>query len=270
MSSIGGRFLFYRIPQLTEEERAGGFVLSWNMEDRTAKVGRIRALVREHFTDLERTPLDIGGETIEQQSIVNKLALLLVKGRAVIEDDEVQTEEPWRAFQQLRNLERALARVHGRPRMTGHELELLRRVALSSIPVDRAQVLALFTTHPSGLTIKRCAEGIEKGVGRANQLLQELTAIKLVTVDKSKPEHVYRPVPDLAELITRPIESLDHVSDLSTAPDTTVDALPVPGSYAELPEDTMDISSACEQRRYLGAVSQKFPQEKALLLQNSP
>ena len=77
-------------------------------------------------------------------------------------------------------------------------------------------------------------------------------------------------MPDLAELITRPIESLDHVSDLSTAPDTTVDALPVPGSYAELPEDTMDISSACEQRRYLGAVSQKFPQEKALLLQNSP
>src|SRR5262249_31570419 len=97
----------------------------------------------------------------------------------------------------------------------------------------------LFAIHPSGLTIKRCAEGIEKSVGRANQLLQELTAIKLVTVDKSKPEHVYRPVPDLAELITRPIESLDHVSDLSTAPDTTVDALPVPGSYAELPEDTM-------------------------------
>ena len=72
-----------------------------------------------------------------------------------------------------------------------------------------------------------------------DQLSQELTAIKLVTVDKSKPEHVYRPVPDLTELITQPIECLDHVRDLSIPSDTAVEALPVLGGYAELPEDAM-------------------------------
>lgn len=230
MSAIGGRFLLYRIQSLTDEERADGFELSWNMGDRKASVQGLRDLVGEHVTNLQHAPLDVGSEYAEQRRLVNLLAMLLVRGRAVIQKEEIQTEEPWRAFQQLRNLGKALARVHGRPSMTDHELELLRRVVLSSIPVDRAQVLALFAIHPAGLTIKSCAEGIDKSNGRASQLLKELVDIKLVVVDKSKPEYVYHPLPDLAELLIEPIESLDHVKNLSAPGDSTVD---VPGSVLD-------------------------------------
>ena len=65
-------------------------------------------------------------------------------------------------------------------------MELLRKVVLSTVTASWYQVLALFTTHPEGLTCQACAAGIGKSRNRAEQLLKELVAVGLVGIDKSQ------------------------------------------------------------------------------------
>ena len=99
-------------------------------------------------------------------------------------------------------------------------MELLRRVVLSTMPVDRASVLALYQDSDKlsvdgTLTVKLCAAGIEKKQGRARQLLTELTHLKILKYFRGKDAHEYRPIPIFSELITKPAEPLDHILDLS-------------------------------------------------------
>ena len=93
-------------------------------------------------------------------------------GRAIVlrkevdgqyETIDVQREAPWRVAKQLINLGRALARIHGRTVLTGHEIEMLRRVALSSLPSDRRDVLELFqmTKAEQEVVISKCADETE-------------------------------------------------------------------------------------------------------------
>jgi DNA-binding IclR family transcriptional regulator len=107
-----------------------------------------------------------------------------------------------------------LARVHGRVSITDHELELLRRVVLSSMPVDRAEVLSLFQRYSEGLTSVDCEKGIGKSRSRATQLLKELEAVKLVIGEGEPAGRRYCLTPELAALILKPVEPLNHVSDL--------------------------------------------------------
>jgi hypothetical protein len=162
MSLIGGRFLTYGFAPLTDEERREGFAISWGLENRKGKTEQLRQRVTEHIQHLQGSSVTLSGETEMRRGVINSLATLLGRGRAVIhrskydpegqyEIEEVQIEEPWRVLQQLCNLGRALARVHGRASITDHELELLRRVVLASMPVDRAEVLSLFRQYPEGV-----------------------------------------------------------------------------------------------------------------------
>ncbi len=220
MSLIGGRFLIYRVPTLSDEARHRGFELVWEGRNRRGRIEALRDQIREHLTDLWSQPLEAPEESAEQQKAIDRLATLITLGRSVVHyyqdprptDDieDIQTEEPWRVHQQLRTLGRALARVHGRPKLTAHELELLRRVALSSMPSDRVEIFSLFPKHPEGLTPEICADEIGRSEKQASRRLRELEAIKLVTRDHG----TFRPVPDLAELLSVPVLPLDHVKDL--------------------------------------------------------
>jgi hypothetical protein len=218
MSRIGGRFLLYRVSPLTDEEREGGFALSWEVRGRKAKVEQLRGLVTAHAAFMRTAPVDLHPETDEQRNVIERLALLLARGRGITSPElqEPQIEEPYRALWQLRNLGRALARVHSRTHMTSHELELLRRVVLCSIPDGRAKVLAQFPERPDGLTSKTCAAGMGKSDDRARQLLEELVAVGLlVKAGKEVREALYVPVPPLSDLIVKPVTPLDHVEDLA-------------------------------------------------------
>jgi len=240
MAKIGSRFLMYQVPQLTEEERQTGLEILWDVsETRKQKLGELRELVAAHVKDLLDSPPTLEPETREQREIINRLAELMAHGRTVLrgqqlvdpdtgekkyEPEMVQREEPFRVQQQLRTLARALARVHGRSRITDHELELERRVALGSLAADRARVLALFPDHPEGLTVETCAKGIGKGESRARQLLKELVLIGLLDegCNDSKggrPGTIYRPAPKFADLLTWPLKPLDHLLDLSQPED---------------------------------------------------
>jgi hypothetical protein len=132
-----------------------------------------------------------------------------------------QREGPFRVQQQLRNLARGLARAHGRTRVTEHELELVRRVALSSLPSDRADVIAVLPLHPDGLSVKACADGIRKKEDRARERLEELAELGLLTSkpgpsNGGRPAVLYTADPKFADLLTKPMFPLDHALDLHT------------------------------------------------------
>ncbi len=238
MARIGPRFLTYRPPELTEAQEAEGLGMLWDAgqeHKRKNVLADLRKLVAEHLQDCSKRPLDSKPETPEQQEFVDRLAQFVACGRTVVrrqkvhdpktgkvryEPEVVQQEGPFRAQQQLRNLARGLALVHGRTHVTDHELELVRRVAAHSVPADRADVISLFPDHPLGLTVKSCAAGIGKSEDRARQLLEELVLVKLLTRKKAepnggRPETIYVPVARFADLLTIPIKPLDHAVDLT-------------------------------------------------------
>lgn len=241
MSMIGGRFLMYRVLPLNEKEREEGFNVIWNSKDRPKKLNAFKDLFSSFGHNLLKSQLPLIQETEEQIREINNMAELLARGRAVIrtakrefiseesgkpvtyyEVEEIQIEEPWRAVLQLRTLGRSLAWIHGRERITDHEMELVRRVVLSTMPVDRSEVLGLFQnsehlTSEDALTRKLCSEGIGKSYGRANQLLTELVHLKVLGYENNPPEgYQYRPVDGFDQIIRKPIESLDHIADLVT------------------------------------------------------
>ena len=221
MSLIGGRFLMFRLSPLSDEDREAGFERAWDEGENAERLQWFKRWMVEHVEDVLTSPVPLEPETDEQQAALNRLAELLARGRGVVITEkvsdlheetgnprysyqiaDVQIEEPFRALKQLRTLGRALARVRGRSKITDDELELLRRVVLSSIPPERAQVLALFSKQGGTLTRKECASGTRKSLGRAVQLLNELIALRLVTCTTEKGgELLYRPVEDLSSLI---------------------------------------------------------------------
>jgi hypothetical protein len=238
MAEMGSRFLFYRLPALSGKERSEGLDIVWNTTGRHEKIGQYRKLASSYLHNLFKTPPSEIEVTDGQKSEINTLALLLARGRGVIrsakrefenedgksvsyyEVEEVQIEEPFRAALQLKTLARSLAYVHGRLGVTDHELELLRRVVLSTMPVDRASVLALFqdpkNLTPSGaLTVKRSEEGIGKSYGRAKQILTELTYLDILNKSEYEQQgYEYRPSFEFDDLITKPIKPLNHIDDL--------------------------------------------------------
>jgi len=231
MSSIGSRFLYYRIPQLTEEERNEGFTVTWGGgEERKKHQADLRRLALEHIADVRALPHIWTPETQEQQHFLQCLAKFVAHGRGAItwqrspfgdyEVASVQVEEPFRALQQLRNLARALARVHGRTALTDHELELVRRVALSTLPSDRKAVLDLFQRHLEGVTASMCAKGLEKSDDRARSLLNELVRVGLVITEEEaapqgRPLTRYSLAPQFADIVIREDKPVDHLLDLS-------------------------------------------------------
>lgn len=271
MARIGPRFLMYRGPELTEAQVTEGLGMLWDVEQakkRKQLLLELRQLIAEHLKDYVGRPLDPDPETPEQRQFIDNLAQLVAWGRTVVRHEKVhdpetamdwyepevsQRESPFRVQQQLRNLGRGLALVHGRPRVTDHELELLRRVAVSSLPESRADALALIPDNPDGLTVKVCATGLGKSEDRARQLLEELVLIELLhkTTGWSKggSATLYIPVPRFADILTIPIKPLDHAVDL------TVD---LTGDFTDK-TDTPDKTDSLEREDLSGESCRQSP-----------
>ena len=259
MARIGPRFLTYRPAQLTEAEEDEGLGILWDevQAKRRRLIARLRKLTAEHLQDCLSQSLDLKPETPSQQQFINRLARLVACGRTIIhrqpvfdedgrryEPEVSQQERPFRVQQQLRNLARGLALAHQRPRVTEHELELARRVAISSLPADRGDVISLLPDHPDGLTVKACAAGIHKSEDRASQLLDELVRIGLMTLTRGEakggaPGWLYVPASRFSDLLTSPVVPLDHALNLAGDFSDTTNTLERGGlsgqSYRERP-----------------------------------
>lgn len=235
INMLGSRFLTYRLGPLTDAERAAGLGMAFSIGNRADVIKRRNQLMREHVGSLHATPFPGRfKETQAQQEKIKKLAHLLSRGRTVVQYEKhnneitfVQTEEPFRAVHQLHNHCHALVRIHGRKKVTNHELELLRRVVLSSMEAPRAKILSLFRKrpdgtrpYPDGLTRSDCETALKRRQTATERILDELTEAKLLDVERGGPgqEFRYHPVSEFADLIEGPFEPLDHIGDLMGTP----------------------------------------------------
>ena len=264
LNLVGSRFLFYRSRPLDAPEREEGLAVGWT--DREKPKGRLRELgcalchqLQVAVAEVDQAPKVGQGA----KGAIDDLAQLLARGRATArtrrvegatgegrttaryETAEVQVEEPFRAQQQLRALAVCLAAVHGRCEVTAHELELVRRVVLSSMPADRWRALGVFQGERravDGVTRRECAEALSVSRTQATRGLEELRQIGLLRrqasgelmstggggphrEDTAKAEActgegdatswVYRVVSQFAEQVAREACPLDHIGDLT-------------------------------------------------------
>ncbi|WP_447985588.1 hypothetical protein [Nitrospira sp. Nam74] len=233
MSMIGSRFLFYRVPPLEEDQRQEGFDMLWNENGQDGTVAALRNAVQDHVLDVMQNPTSLLSETAEQRQALNQLAVLLARGRGLIltekttrldertglethlyEVTDVQIEEPFRAVQQLRTLARALARIHGRDRVTDHELQIVRRVVLSSMLHDRSKIVPLFPLYGGRLTSKDIQRELGKGSSTAHEWLKELQALNLITKDDESGQ--YSPHAEIEKAIMSRSDGIDHLGDLES------------------------------------------------------
>lgn len=237
MSQIGGRFLMFRLTPLSEGEQEEGFEILWNEKQREKNIRKLQRDIASHIEQILAVPVELEEESGEVRDTINRLAMILARGRGIVirqpkqmideqtgaqrhsyEVVDTQVEGPFRIFQQLRLLGRALTVVHGRAKVSDHELELLRRVVFSSIPPDRARILNLFVESPAGFSALHCAQRLGLSRPWAKSVLDEMVLLKVLTAEIAQGETIYKPLPGFTDLVCRPIAPLDHMFDLSTAP----------------------------------------------------
>src|SRR5262249_4020334 len=151
-------FLMYRVDALTDAEVAAGVTRLWTEEDRGRKLRELNDLVNAHVNAVLAAPAEKISGGPQHQDRPSPFGQVLARGRAIVEwqrdrdgqweSVDIQREEPFRAIQQLRTLAQALAAIHGRRIVTDHDVELVRRVVLGSMPKSRADVIRLFANHP--------------------------------------------------------------------------------------------------------------------------
>lgn len=194
MNIIGPRFLFYRIPKLDEEKSKKGFEIAWQ-ENRKETLKRIEKLVNQFINQtlekLEKDTIEVDFADDDIKLILERLAVFTSKSRGIVitkeqsfigdEDKEVtynevidwQIEEPWRAFQQLKGLSIALSIINQTYKISQDEISILTQIVLSSMPVQRAEVLECFKTEKT-LTASQLSQLTQKSIRTCQRLLKEL------------------------------------------------------------------------------------------------
>ncbi len=208
MNIIGPRFLFYRIPKLDEEKSKKGFEIAWR-DNRKAKLKEIEKLVNlfleQTITGLENEIVNADFVDENIKSTLEQLAIFTSKSRGIVitqeqsfkdEEDKTvtytevvdwQVEEPWRAFQQLKGLATALCVVNQTYRISNQEISVLEKIVLSSMPVQRAEVLECFKTEKT-LTAKQLSQLTKKSLRTCQRLLKELQFLGIIdSPDSSSP-----------------------------------------------------------------------------------
>jgi hypothetical protein len=185
-----------------------------------------------HIDQAMKSPLVRDSEDEESRAQLQTLARLIAQGRAqpirtrVVEPNGVtgqdrfsyemtdrQTEEPFRVLEQLRTLCRSLAWIHGRTRLTDHELELARRVAVSSIAVDRAAAMACIAREPE-INQSTLADLLGRKPSGTQKLIEELRFLGLVRIKEVNGRRVYQVSEAFARDLAKPGQPLDHIADL--------------------------------------------------------
>jgi hypothetical protein len=178
LRKLGPRVLAYRVPSLsTEEERRVKKLL--HSGGRRDLSGRLAQAAVAHLHALGQCSVPSIPEEIEET--LDSLDDVLRQGRALIEGEYIQKEGPGRAYQQLRNLMRAVAMVRGHSEVTWADLDLIRQVALGSMPQDRARAIEYLAENPTNATCAGLAARLGRSPDTARRTFNDLLRLKLVT-----------------------------------------------------------------------------------------
>ena len=199
---LGPRFFYMGIPDLTEEERAQGFVIArQTKKQRDKDLDHAQRLASSFCTQkIERILQEKPEFTFADSSIetwFEEASLLLARGRglATVEREtftnekneeveyydtkNVQIEQPWRIYNQLKALACALAFLRCRTVVQREELDSLRNILVSTMPVDRSAVLKQLIRQ-AGLSAKEIGNAIDRSGNAVRSTLKEMEAVGLV------------------------------------------------------------------------------------------
>lgn len=143
-TQLGPRFLFLRLPNLTEGEMQTGFKKSWNETDRKGKIIKTRQIVSSYCTQLinKIKQHKNGFEAEKIQNKINSIAKFICKARGVattgkasfqneegesIEYYEIkdwQVEDPWRILNQIKHLLQVLSFIDGKSSVDEEEISV--------------------------------------------------------------------------------------------------------------------------------------------------
>ncbi|OGZ66460.1 MAG: hypothetical protein A3C50_00150 [Candidatus Staskawiczbacteria bacterium RIFCSPHIGHO2_02_FULL_43_16] len=199
-TQLGPRFLFLRLPELDSDEMNQSLENFWNEKNRKEKIIKTRQIVSSYCTQLikkikQYEPAD---ETKEIQDKISDISLLICRARGIAitqkssftdektgkkveyyEINNFQVEQPWRIINQLKSLLQILSFINGNAGVGEDEINVIRPVILSTMPVDRSEVMGILVK-----TCGRSATEIGKQVGKsgktARRTLKELEALGLV------------------------------------------------------------------------------------------
>jgi hypothetical protein len=180
MSRIGSRFLMYELPPLTPEEEDLGFELKNAPQADQAQARKsLRALVAEHLEAVRAvdTPVQMSPKAAQ---LLKGMAQLVARGRGSVIHNETQVESAYRVYTQFSTLARSLARVSGHASVGAGELELVRRVALSTITAPRGKLLQLAAGQPDGVVAAEVATAIGYNEATAKTYLETMTTLELL------------------------------------------------------------------------------------------
>ena len=164
-TQLGPRFFFVKLPELKDEELEEWLEKSWEESDRKGKIETARQIVSSYTTQLIEKVKKNKSEvpTSEIKSLINSTAEFTSKARGVVvtssatfEDrdgkkvdyydiKDFQVEQPWRILNQLKSLLQILACINGKTSIGHDELDLIRPIIMSTMPVDRAEVLSVLS-----------------------------------------------------------------------------------------------------------------------------
>ncbi len=210
MHQLGGRFFFVRVPELTPETRKRGHEIAWDATDREERIRQARQVVSTYCHQLSEKAMllypKIEPEAKDIQEWINTAADFIARARGTTttkhlsfekekieggekekidyyEVSDPQIEQPWRILNQLRSLARVLAAMRGKTKVTHEELESLKVITISSMPIDRAIVVAELLKGDK-LCSREVGELINKSTKTAGRDLKELTSLGLLLVEE--------------------------------------------------------------------------------------
>lgn len=224
MNQVGARFLTIRVPELTDEQRTHCFGIAWSSdlkgritnasEAASSYVNSLCKSIRENGLQLEPVAEDV-------RLKLNLLAELVARARGEVrtrtqkfeteegetktyEDvEEIQMEEPFRALHQLIALCKSLAILRGKPGVTLQEFLTAKRVALSSMPVQRAEALGVFLNEKK-VSAREAAEILKKNYKTIKRHLDQLVYLGIIerAKDSDGKTWIYQPVEKFSSLIS--------------------------------------------------------------------
>ena len=204
MNQIGARFLTIRVPELTEEQRNAGFGVAWSddLKERIQMAAEAASSYVTTLCDAIRTHgVQLAPVSEEIRTQLNLLAELVARARGEVrtrtqkfeteegevktfeEVEEIQKEEPFRALHQLKALCRSLALLREKKEVTQQEFLTAKRVALSSMPVQRADALQVFMEE-SKVTAKEGSDILDKNYKTVKRHLDQLVHLGVLNRHK--------------------------------------------------------------------------------------
>lgn len=223
MNQVGARFLTVRVSELTDEQRAECFDVAWS-EDLKERIETASEAASGYVTALcdgiRKYGVQLAPVDAKIRTQLNLLAELVARARGEVrtrtqkfetedgeiktfeEVEEIQKEEPFRALHQLKALCRSLAILRGKEEVTQREFLTVKRVALSSMPVQRAEALAAFQTEPR-FTAKEGSDMLDKNYKTVKRHLDQLVHLGVLRREKDidGKTWIYEPHPKFASLI---------------------------------------------------------------------